>query len=123
VSREDIRRDALGQKLDATQTDEVLEFLVRAGFVQTIKVPSGPQGGKPTIRWRVNPLLLNPTAETAETYPVSEVEGVSAVSAVSAPALEENFCAQCGGGNPTLRRGGTWLHAECVRFWKEHGTA
>jgi hypothetical protein len=27
------------------------------------------------------------------------------------------------GGNPTLRRGETWLHAECVRFWKEHGTA
>jgi hypothetical protein len=67
VSREAIRRDALAQTLDATQTTALLEGLERVGWLRQKKVPPGPKGGKPVTRWLVNPRLCNPTAETAET--------------------------------------------------------
>ena len=53
VSREEIRRDALSQRLDAEQTDRLLEFLVKVGFLRKVKQPAGPHGGRPTIRWEV----------------------------------------------------------------------
>ena len=68
VSREDIRRDALGQKLDAEQTADLLATLCNFGWMREEVSPPGPQGGKPVRRWLVNPKLFsNPTAETAET--------------------------------------------------------
>jgi Protein of unknown function (DUF3987)/Bifunctional DNA primase/polymerase, N-terminal len=68
VSREDVRREALSQRLDADETTELLASLCRAGWLQEKKIrPSGPQGGKPPRRWSVNPnLFKTPTAETAE---------------------------------------------------------
>lgn len=115
VSRKEIRRDALGQKLDAEQTDQLLEFLAKAGFLRKVRTPPGPQGGPPTIRWGINQLLFNPT------------EGVTAVTAVTAPGLEEIFCAQCGASSPddppvvqvTNGTGDAWVHSECLRFWRE----
>jgi hypothetical protein len=83
VSLEDVRRDALGQKLDAEQTATLLEGLARSGWVRELKVASTPRGGRPPRRWQVNPNLF-PTAETAETAQTRPPEGVSAVSAVSA---------------------------------------
>jgi hypothetical protein len=72
VSREDIRRDALSQKLDADQTDELLRTLCNSGWMRDETIPAGPQGGKPARRWRVNPKLFSdPTAETAETAETS----------------------------------------------------
>jgi hypothetical protein len=74
VSREDIRRDALGQKLDAEATEHLLGGLVRAGFLRRMAAPSGPKGGKPAIRWMINPALQPSTAETAETAETDKLE-------------------------------------------------
>jgi Protein of unknown function (DUF3987) len=81
ISLEDVRRDALGQKLDAEQTATLLETLGRSGWVRELKTASTPRGGRPRHRWQVNPLLMNPPAETAPTYAPQEVSAVSAVSA------------------------------------------
>jgi hypothetical protein len=70
VSREDIRRDALGQSLDAKETDALLESLERSGWLKKATTKHGPGGGKPTVRWTVNPALWL-TAETAETAQTS----------------------------------------------------
>jgi hypothetical protein len=68
VSREDVRRDALAQRLDANETTELLTRLCNSGWLREKISPSGPQGGKPPRRWLVNPHLRKPTtAETAET--------------------------------------------------------
>jgi hypothetical protein len=66
ISREDVRRDALGQALNADETDDLLRVLVRAGWLREKVGESGPKGGKPVRRWYANPSLLG-TAETAET--------------------------------------------------------
>jgi hypothetical protein len=68
VSREEVRREALSQRLDADETTELLASLCRSGWLREKASPSGPQGGKPSRRWLVNPNLFNtPVAETAET--------------------------------------------------------
>jgi hypothetical protein len=57
VSREEVRREALAQRLDAGETQTLLDMLVRAGWLREtpLKV-SGP--GRPPRRWEVNPLLF-----------------------------------------------------------------
>jgi hypothetical protein len=68
VSLMDIRRYGLNERLDEKQTEDVLAHLEQAGWVSKHKKPSGPAGGKPVVRWEVNPILFsNPVAETAET--------------------------------------------------------
>lgn len=68
VSREDIRRDALSQRLDATQTDALLKSLCDSGWLREEVTAARPQGGKPVRRWLVNQKLhKHPTALTAET--------------------------------------------------------
>jgi Protein of unknown function (DUF3987) len=53
VSREDVRRRALAQKLDAERTQAlVLDRLVRAGWLREIRIPSA---GRTAVRWEVNP--------------------------------------------------------------------
>src|SRR5262249_28631747 len=69
VSLEDVRRDALGQKLDAEQTANLLDALGRAGWVRELKAVSTPRGGRPARRWQVNSLIRTPPAETAQTRP------------------------------------------------------
>jgi hypothetical protein len=58
VSREDIRRDALGQSLDAEQTQELIDAIVRWGWLKesTAKVEGA---GRLKRRWRVNPKLFS----------------------------------------------------------------
>jgi hypothetical protein len=84
ISLEDVRRDALGQKLDAEQTATLLEALARSGWIRELKTATTPRGGRPPRRSQVNSLLMGPTAETAETAPTDPPEGVSAVGAISA---------------------------------------
>jgi hypothetical protein len=69
VSIKDIRRDAMAGSLDAEATLDLVERLVNSGWLLAAPVkPSGPKGGKPVRRWRINPLLrAAETAETAET--------------------------------------------------------
>src|SRR5262245_42286789 len=58
VSREDIRRDALGQSLDAEQTQELIDAIVRWGWLKesTAKVEGA---GRLKRRWRINPKLFS----------------------------------------------------------------
>src|SRR5262249_56097409 len=50
VSREDIRRDALGQSLDAEQTQEAIDALVKWGW---LKEDSTKTQGRMRRHWRV----------------------------------------------------------------------
>jgi hypothetical protein len=55
VSREDIRRRALGQTVNANDTDQVLyrlHFLLRPS-----RSLRGQRPGRPAKRWQVNPAL------------------------------------------------------------------
>jgi hypothetical protein len=71
VSREEIRRDALSQRLDAEETTALLVALCKSGWLREEITEPGPQGGKPARRWLVNHKLLKAhvaqTALTAET--------------------------------------------------------
>ena len=68
VSREEIRRDALSQRLDANQTTALLTALSKSGWLREKVTEPGPQGGKPVRRWLINPKLLkDPIAQTALT--------------------------------------------------------
>jgi Protein of unknown function (DUF3987) len=61
ISVLDARREALGQRLDAAKTDAVLDSLVSAGWLRKITASTG---GRPLVRWEVNPLLCS-SAESA----------------------------------------------------------
>jgi hypothetical protein len=55
ISREDIRCQALARRLNADQTEAVLEQLVRAGWLRRASTETT---GRPQVRWLVNPKLL-----------------------------------------------------------------
>jgi hypothetical protein len=57
VSREDVRRTALGQTVNASEADHVLARLVKGGVLRPIAREARPQGGRPALRWEVNPAL------------------------------------------------------------------
>jgi hypothetical protein len=64
VSRADIRRDALGQSLDADQTQDLIDNLVKAGWLRQVTTKTV---GRARHRWTVNPkLFLKGTAGSAE---------------------------------------------------------
>jgi hypothetical protein len=58
VSREEVRRGALGQRLDAEETQKLIDGLVKSGWFRELPSASGPLGGKPARRWTVNPKLF-----------------------------------------------------------------
>jgi hypothetical protein len=76
VSREDLRRGALGQSLDADQTQNLIDGLVNAGWLREITKSAGSSGGRPARRWLVNPMLFT-GAQTAETVETSHTRGFS----------------------------------------------
>jgi hypothetical protein len=55
VSRDDIREGALGKKLDAAQTQALLDGLEKSGWVKSETIKTA---GRPKLRWRVNPRLI-----------------------------------------------------------------
>jgi len=57
VSREDIRRRALGQTVNASDTNQVLYRLDFLGFVRPDLADDRAGRGRPARRWRVNPAL------------------------------------------------------------------
>ena len=65
VSLFDVRRDALGRRLDAEDTRTLLDGLVRAGWLQLVTTKTD---GRAIHRWVVNPLLFSgaPTPERSE---------------------------------------------------------
>ena len=58
VSREDVRRRALGRTLDAARTERVLDRLCAAGVLRSKLLVFSLQAGRPARRWEVNPALL-----------------------------------------------------------------
>jgi hypothetical protein len=84
VSLEDIRRDALGQSLDAKGTAALVELLEGAGWLR--RLPIGPTGrGRPRHRWQANPRLWGAqNAENAESPLTGAVRPFSAIPAISA---------------------------------------
>jgi hypothetical protein len=65
VSLLDIRREALGRRLDAGDTRGLLDGLVRAGWMKLVTTQTD---GRAIHRWQVNPLLFSgaPTPERSE---------------------------------------------------------
>jgi hypothetical protein len=65
VSLLDIRREALGRRLDAEHTRGLLDGLVRAGWLKLVTTKTD---GRAIHRWQVNPLLFSgaPTPERLE---------------------------------------------------------
>jgi hypothetical protein len=59
VSREEIRRRALGQAATAEETESVLQRLHYLGYVQP-DLASRDKPGRPSNRWLVNPALAEP---------------------------------------------------------------
>ena len=60
VSLLDIRREALGRRLDAEQTRTLLDGLVRAGWLKLVTTKTD---GRAIHRWQVNPLLFSGAPE------------------------------------------------------------
>jgi hypothetical protein len=88
VSREDIRRDALGQSLDAEQVQLLLECLAKAGWLHADPMKTA---GRTRRRWRVNPKLFAPTtAESAESAG-SPSRGYPASNTTKAPSPFRSF--------------------------------
>ena len=56
VSLLDIRREALGRRIDAEQTRSLLDGLVRAGWLKLVTTKTA---GRAIHRWQVNPLLFS----------------------------------------------------------------
>ena len=72
VSREDVRRDALGQAPNAHQALQVIQSLERAGFLR--KADYKPDGaGRPPLRWDVNPSLIGES--------LAEIAGIAEIPA------------------------------------------
>jgi hypothetical protein len=63
VSREDIRRDALAQAVDAGGADLTIDRLVEANVLRALPAGVGPKGGRPAKRWAVNPSLSERKAD------------------------------------------------------------
>ena len=67
ISLQDARRDALGQSLDADQTQELLAKMEKAGW---LRMKTGRTAGRSKHRWEVNPKLFSfknaQSAESAE---------------------------------------------------------
>jgi hypothetical protein len=80
ISREDVRREALSQRVKAAGADEVIAALEQAGVLREVDDEEEyPGPGRPARRWQVNPALLaKPVAQIAEkkTSPESKEEGV-----------------------------------------------
>jgi len=79
ISREDVRREALSQRVKAAGADEVIAALEQAGVLREVADEEEyPGPGRPARRWQVNPALLaKPAAQIAEkkTSPESVGEG------------------------------------------------
>ncbi|HEX2887315.1 DUF3987 domain-containing protein [Vineibacter terrae] len=84
VSRENIRREALSQALDAAGTQRLIEDLVEGGWLQPVTPAKGGRGRR-RRRWLVHPGLWG--AETAgDLGPADPDDAALSISAISARA-------------------------------------
>jgi hypothetical protein len=66
-----VRRTVLGDSVDAKQA-EAIRDLVISGSLQKVAGPTGKKGGRPSVRWLVNP-KATPPSETTQTAAVKLV--------------------------------------------------
>jgi hypothetical protein len=95
-SREDIRRTALSQQLDVEQTQALIDGLVKAGWLRPKPSERASKGGRPALRWEVNPILQSTAeiaeiAETPSAAPGDVVSAFPAICATSSQAQKEEF--------------------------------
>lgn len=57
ISREEVRREALGQAVNADIAESVIERLEQYGVLRMLPPQTGRSGGRPRRRWEVNPDL------------------------------------------------------------------
>jgi hypothetical protein len=57
ISREDVRREALCQSVDAQGAEEVLARLEAGGFLRPVAAGGSSKGGPRRRRWEVNPAV------------------------------------------------------------------
>jgi hypothetical protein len=70
VSREEVRREALSQSVDAQEADDVLARLEAGGVVRPVAVTEDARRGPKRRRWEVNPALLGNSAISASALAV-----------------------------------------------------
>jgi hypothetical protein len=58
LSREEVRREALSQRLDAEQTNGLLEKLVKSGWLRPAEPAPREGPGRKARRWAANPKLF-----------------------------------------------------------------
>ena len=77
ISREDVRREALSQRVNAAGADEVILALEQAGVLREVDDEEDyPGPGRPARRWQVNPgLLAKPAAQIAESPSLPSAAG------------------------------------------------
>jgi hypothetical protein len=77
ISREEVRREALSQRVNAAGADEVILALEGAGVLREVEVEEEyPSPGRPARRWQVNPALLaKPAAQIAQTPSLPSAAG------------------------------------------------
>jgi hypothetical protein len=108
VSGTEIRRDALGQSLDAKATTRLIEEIVQAGWLRPAPIEKDGRG-RPPIRYLINPLLWGAeNAENAENsrcrteVTTAQPEGrFSAICAFSASTQETDGDEDGGGEEST----------------------
>jgi hypothetical protein len=72
ISLKDARRDALGQSLDADETQELLENVAKAGWLRRKTTETD---GRPKHRWEANPKLFASNEKVQEVQKASERRG------------------------------------------------
>jgi hypothetical protein len=70
ISREDVRRSALREAVDAREADHVIACLVEGGVLRPRPRASTGRAGRPALRWDVNPFI-------AGSAPLRGAHGVS----------------------------------------------
>ena len=77
ISREEVRREALSQRVNAAGADEVILALEQAGVLRELDdEEEDPGPGRPARRWQVNPALLaKPAAQIAESPSLPSAAG------------------------------------------------
>ena len=78
ISREEVRREALSQRVNAAGADEVILALEQAGVLREVEDDDEefPSRGRPARRWQVNPAVLaKPAAQIAESPSLPSAAG------------------------------------------------
>jgi hypothetical protein len=88
VSLKDIRREALGQAIDAKKTETVLQQLEQAGW---LRKETTPTAGRARHRWRVNDLLFSSERHAESAQSAGRVTPLSLPALPALPAGDNSL--------------------------------